>query len=212
MYLVSFLIGLIIVISSIFLIRREFNRAVRSQKMLLEQSRIYKGSDLFALLEGLQSSIDEMNRAFFDIAEDLEGKYSIHDKELQLLEESINQIKQSLTKIQIAKSNSNFEINHPMTQVPMGQEQLDSIRHRIDHMNTIATQLNENTSAIQTSDSAHKTRLMESRQIDEKQNDAESDMINRIIELRSQGKQLPQIAKELGIGMGELQLLIALKK
>ena len=103
MYLVSFLIGLIIVISSIFLIRREFNQAVRSQKMLLNQSKVYKDTDLFELLEGLQLSIDEMNRAFYDIADDLEGKYSIHEKEIRLLEEAILDVKKTIAKLASTK-------------------------------------------------------------------------------------------------------------
>ena len=43
-------------------------------------------------------------------------------------------------------------------------------------------------------------------------NDKDSEVLTKIIDLRSMGKSLPQIAKELGIGMGELQLLISLKK
>ena len=191
MYLVSFLIGLIIVISSIFLIRREFNQAVRSQKMLLNQSKVYKDTDLFELLEGLQLSIDEMNRAFYDIADDLEGKYSIHEKEIRLLEEAILDVKKTIAKLASTKK-TNVETPLQM-----------SSRERIEHMNEISVKVKgESVNVIETPIDV----------VNATDNRSESDLIDRIIALRSQGKQLPQIAKELGIGMGELQLLISLKK
>ncbi len=191
MYLVSFLIGLIIVVSSIFLIRREFNQAVRSQKMLLNQSKVYKDTDLFELLEGLQLSIDEMNRAFYDIADDLEGKYSIHEKEIRLLEEAILDVKKTIAKLASTKK-TNVETPLQM-----------SSRERIEHMNEISVKVKgESVNVIETPIDV----------VNATDNRSESDLIDRIIALRSQGKQLPQIAKELGIGMGELQLLISLKK
>ena len=190
MYLVSFLIGLIIVISSIFLIRREFNRAVRSQKMLLDQSKVYKEADLFELLEGLQLSIDEMNRAFYDIADDLEGKYSIHEKEIRILEETILDVKKAFAKLSI----TNKTIDTPMQM---------SSKERIEQMNVNSIKSKgESVNIVETS-------VVEVNTLDKS---TETDLIDRIIALRSQGKQLPQIAKELGIGMGELQLLISLKK
>ena len=93
MYMVSFTIGLIIVISSLFLMRNELNRAIKKQEQILEQSKLYKEGDLFNLLEALQVSIDEMNRAFYEIADDLEGKYSIHEKEINDLAQLVNDIK-----------------------------------------------------------------------------------------------------------------------
>ena len=53
---------------------------------------------------------------------------------------------------------------------------------------------------------------MKTDSLDSTLNDRDSEVLTKIIELRSHGNSLPQIAKELGIGMGELQLLIALKK
>lgn len=195
MYLVSFILGLMIVISAILLIRSELNRAVRSQTLLLQQSRVYKDADLFELLESLQSSIDEMNRAFYDIAGDLEGKYSIHEKEIQLLNEKVEM---HLSKI------ANHEkkiIGLEKTTVPS-----KSVRESIEHMsvNTV------NTVKVVQQEKNHDKMKTES--FDNTLNDHDSEVLTKIIELRSQGKSLPQIAKELGIGMGELQLLISLKK
>ena len=192
MYIVSFIIGLIIVVSSIFLIRHEFNKAIRSQKTLLEQSRVYKGSDLFELLESMQLSIDEMNRAFYDIAGDLEGKYSIHEKELQLLSEKLEQLSTITNQFnlirQMGTSERDNKINAP---------EVKPLSEHIEKMKSIKLfEQNEPDEA-----------LAQSQFLSE-----ETEKMEKIVLLRSQGYTLPQIAKELGIGMGEIQLLINLKK
>lgn len=195
MYLVSFILGLLIVISAILLIRSELNRAVRSQALLLQQSRVYKDADLFDLLESLQSSIDEMNRAFYDIAGDLEGKYSIHEKEIQLLNEKVD--------MHFSKIANHEKKIIGLEKTPMPSK---SVKESIEHMsvNTIKGSQPEKN---MTSNDKMKTESSDSTL-----NDRDSEVLTKIIELRSQGNSLPQIAKELGIGMGELQLLIALKK
>ena len=192
MYIVSFIIGLIIVVSSIFLIRHEFNKAIRSQKTLLEQSRVYKGSDLFELLESMQLSIDEMNRAFYDIAGDLEGKYSIHEKELQILAERLEQLTIITNQFnlirQMGTSERDNKINAP---------EVKPLSEHIEKMKSIKLfEQNETDEA-----------LAQSQFLSE-----ETEKMEKIVLLRSQGYTLPQIAKELGIGMGEIQLLINLKK
>ena len=192
MYIVSFIIGLIIVVSSIFLIRHEFNKAIRSQKTLLEQSRVYKGSDLFELLESMQLSIDEMNRAFYDIAGDLEGKYSIHEKELQLLSEKLEQLSTITNQFnlirQMGTSERDNKINAP---------EVKPLSEHIEKMKSIKLFEQNETDEV----------LAQSQFLSE-----ETEKMEKIVLLRSQGYTLPQIAKELGIGMGEIQLLIKLKK
>lgn len=172
MFLVSFVIGLIIVISSIFLIRKEVNRAIRSQKMMLEQSKVYNDEDLFTLLESLQLSVDEMNRAFYEIAADLEGKYSVHEKEIEL-------INKSLLSIQPKK--------HPKDDTVSTKSSIQAMQYK-------------------------QTTSVEKEQKDIQSDSNDAVLVDQIITMRSEGKPLSQIAKELGIGMGELQLLLTLKK
>lgn len=163
MYIISFILGLIIVSGSIFLIRRELNRAVLKQSQLIEQSKVYNQEDLFSMLESLQLSIDEMNRAFYDIANDLEGQISIHHKEIELLQQEINKIPISEKK-------------------PKVRDQIEVMQAKVSPVE------------------------------DKAPTQSEVLIIDQIIEMRSRGLALTQIAKELGIGMGELQLLLTLKK
>ncbi|MDW7660975.1 MAG: hypothetical protein SCL54_06025 [Bacillota bacterium] len=173
MYFVSIVIGLILVISSLFMIRREFNKAVNSQAQMIEQSRVYKDADLFQLLENLQLSIDEMNTAFYDIAQDLEGKYSLHEKEIQDLNETLNLMQQRFS-----------EKTKPT---------VNAIEENIKVMTQLKDQKND---------------TVIEREIHEEKIDKRSE----IIRLRSRGIPIAQIAKDLDMGVGEVQLLLRLKQ
>ncbi len=207
MYIVSFVIGLIIVVSSIFLIQYEFNIAVRNQALLLEQSKLYKNSDLFDMLESLQTSIDEMNRAFYDIASDLEGKYSIHEKEIEL----INQMLETLKK-QVVSGNLGSEISKSSSR--------DSTKVISNEIKTNINQMNKKLEAAsglsaelkRSGNQVKEDVYNQNYEKDVNPNIKEQELIDQVIEMRSRGKTLAQIAKELGIGMGEIQLLLSLKK
>ncbi len=221
MYMVSFTIGLIIVISSLFLMRNELNKAIKKQEQILEQSKLYKEGDLFNLLEALQVSIDEMNRAFYEIADDLEGKYSIHEKEISDLTQLVNDVK-TMTASKVEK----IIAQNTDTQI----ESLKDIQSNLSKMQKQFDQKNRNQNRSfepsewlihDEDDSSDLEDLPVSKSskhndiiTDQTQNfnSNELETIDKIILLRSQGKSLTQIAKELGIGMGEIQLLLSLKK
>jgi len=213
MYLVSILIGLVIVISSLFLMRREFNRAIRSQSLLLDQSSLYKDSDLFEILESLQSSIDGMNQAFYDIANDLEGKYSIQSKELELLQEKsqaqemiLNTLSAKIKKNHLDNSviSGSFSDVNPLSRVKNINSSPENTVDDINSTKDIKTHVNDLNEIRK-----NQARL---KDITIDNTDEEQDLLEKITTLRSQGYTLNQIAKELEIGMGEIQLLIQLKK
>lgn len=199
MYIVSFVIGLIIVISSIFLIRYELNKAVRKQALLLEQSKLYKNSDLFDMLENLQVSIDEMNRAFYDIASDLEGKYSVHEKEIELLNQMVDALKLQITSLNLEDNTAHSRSNET--------------KLNIERMNKKVEENTAYTPEVKIVNNSEKTLEEDSiRRKTQNKDRKEQELIDQIIEMRSKGKSLTQIARELGIGMGEIQLLLSLKK
>lgn len=173
MYFVSIVIGLILVISSLFMIRREFNRAVNTQAQMIEQSRVYKDADLFQLLENLQLSIDEMNTAFYDIAQDLEGKYSLHEKEIADLNMALIQLQGRLSEKQTPMVNAVEENIKVMTQIKEQKKDMETTKEIREEM---------------------------------------TDRRSEIIRLRSSGVPIAQIAKDLDMGVGEVQLLLRLKQ
>ena len=233
MYMVSFTIGLIIVISSLFLMRNELNRAIKKQEQILEQSKLYKEGDLFNLLEALQVSIDEMNRAFYEIADDLEGKYSIHEKEINDLAQLVNDIKTlsvgKIEKVIAQNADSQTEsLKDIQSNLSKMQQQFDK-KNREQNWNHTQNQSNDKYKIFEPSewlsdDEENSSDMVEGtiarsikandKAIDQTQtfDSNELETIDKIILLRSQGKSLTQVAKELGIGMGEIQLLLSLKK
>ncbi len=188
MYIVSIIFGLIIVISSIFMIRIELNRVILKREQLLVHSNVYKEEDLFALLENLQSSIDEMNSAFYEIASDLEGKYSQHEKEIQLLEEKLNDIIETQKNLSKRNIGNSIEIHEKISDIKAHAEKMEQIKERA---------LNESIMTQKVQDDA----LIEMKELT---------LREKVIKLRSEGVPLKTIAKELDMGMGELQLLIQL--
>lgn len=159
------------------------------------------------MLESLQTSIDEMNRAFYDIASDLEGKYSMHEKEIEL----INQMLETLKK-QVVSGNLGSEISKNSSR--------DSTKIVSNEIKTNINQMNKKLEAaaglsdgVKRYDNQVKEDIYDQRyEKDVTPNIKEQELIDQVIEMRSRGKTLAQIAKELGIGMGEIQLLLSLKK
>lgn len=79
MWIIYFLSGLLITLFSIGLLRLELKRAIRTSERNADGN--------------VDARIDELNEAFFDIANDLEGKYSVHDKQIADLEAQLQEWK-----------------------------------------------------------------------------------------------------------------------
>lgn len=186
MYIVSIIFGLIIVISSIFMIRFELNRVILKREQLLEQSKVYKEEDLFALLESLQTSIDEMNGAFYEIASDLEGKYSQHEKEIQLLEEKVLALSTIPKSGEVLKVGSKNETETIIHAVKSHAEKMDQLRQEV---------------IVETKEITDPPLMMDEQAMT---------LREKVIKRRSEGVPLKAIAKEFDMGIGELQLLIQL--
>jgi DNA-binding NarL/FixJ family response regulator len=140
---------------------------------MIEQSRVYKDADLFQLLENLQLSIDEMNTAFYDIAQDLEGKYSLHEKEIADLNMALIQLQGRLSEKQTPMVNAVEENIKVMTQIKEQKKDMETTKEIREEM---------------------------------------TDRRSEIIRLRSSGVPIAQIAKDLDMGVGEVQLLLRLKQ
>lgn len=203
MYFISLFIGLLIVGIALVLIRREFNRAIHSQSQLLEQAHFYKNEDLFELLESLQLSIDEMNRAFYEIASDLEEKYSLHEKEIELLQDAIEKTKQKAIQFHEIRGNLDMmDQSQPPISVP--------------HFSENSKKEEENSEIVknlpQDKDSVRYQKTIQNEKESASIGDEHAALRARAVALRSEGKSLQQIAKTLGIGYGELQLLLLIRK
>jgi len=86
---ISISIGLFIALFSLIKIRKEVMKASFFKHVKLNDG------DTDAIVKRLQlmeSSLDEMNQSFYDIASDLEGKFSQHEKEIDIIDQKINDI------------------------------------------------------------------------------------------------------------------------
>ncbi len=176
MFLLSIIIGFSIVCLALFLIRREFLKAVKAQRLIFDQVKHYEPEALMDLLGDLKGSIDEMNQSFYDIANDLEGKYSIHEKQIKDIEVMLTQMKapQSIEK----------PMREPFSHVI---DDAAEVRMHVATLNAAAQKRpNENEEAL--------------------------DLVSQAALLIEEGYDMKQVAKTLGIGYGELKLMLKFKK
>ena len=85
----SIILGLLIVIGSILLIRNEFKKSLDLRVSKLGDFSDVEKRKIIEVIEDLEEEINNLNNAFYDIVNDLEGQYSIHQKQIELLEEKI---------------------------------------------------------------------------------------------------------------------------
>lgn len=98
MFLMSIILGLLIVMGSILLIRKEFKKSLDLRVSKLGDFSDVEKRKIIEVIEDLEDEINNLNNAFYDIVNDLEGKYSIHEKQIELLEEKIQAIQESNQK------------------------------------------------------------------------------------------------------------------
>lgn len=98
MFLMSIILGLLIVIGSILLIRKELKKSLDLKVSKLGDFSDVEKRKIVEVIEDLEDEINNLNNAFYDIVNDLEGKYSIHEKQIELLEEKIHKIQESNQK------------------------------------------------------------------------------------------------------------------
>lgn len=103
MFLMSIILGLLIVIGSILLIRKEFKKSLDFRVSKLGDFSDVEKRKIIEVIEDLESEINNLNNAFYEIVNDLEGKYSIHEKQIELLEEKIENYKKQEKSVQLKK-------------------------------------------------------------------------------------------------------------
>lgn len=196
MFIISFIIGLIIVISSIFMLRRELNTAVQTRSQLVEQAGIYNQDDLFKMLEDLQLSINEMNGAFYEIIGEMEGNISLHEKLISDIEARMTQYEAAELAVTQAQSQVKRELSENLKRMNQLQE-VSRSAEEVPVANGISPETNEKRSSE-----------LNVKMAREAVKESSEDTMAKITTLRSQGYALTEIAKMLGMGMGEIQLLI----
>lgn len=189
----SVLIGLALVIGSLYLIRRDIE---------LGNIKLTKGLDgvsdrnlerIIKYLDDLETSIDEMNQAFYDLVADIEGETALNQKELSLLSDRLEVLE---GKIGIMKQSK--EALTDVIPVEQIRSELSSYERRDRSVTRPTVQ------PVQTTESNQPVSL------NHLSPDGIREVKMKIVSLKKKGYTMNQIAKELGVGVGELQLFIKL--
>lgn len=106
MAIISILLGFLIVLISLYLIKNEFKKSLDLKISKLGDFSDVEKRKIVEVIEELEEEINNLNRAFYEIVSDLEGKYSIHEKQIELLEKKIKE-KNSSEKTVKEKNKSN---------------------------------------------------------------------------------------------------------
>lgn len=199
----SIFLGISIVLLSFFLLKKEIkigNDKFSEKYPGISDANTRKILDQFEKMETL---VNDLNESYYSLVSDLEGKYSIHDKEISLIEEKID-------KIQKEFKDTNNSFKYELKEVKTGIVKPD-ISPKSDMFKNEDIQT---PTIIKNDDSNEKPEIRQSRKIDLLNlNDNERDKIRRIIiELRQKGFNLAQIAKHLNVGVGELQLFLNINR
>lgn len=175
MWFVSIIIGILSVLCGVLILRRELNQAIRA--IPKDMDSVVKRNDL-----------EELNASFFDIANDLEGKYSIHEKQIQKMEAEVEKMHAKQRQLDIALTkNANREGNDKdmkryVRRVPLKTEILDTAEI-------------EDVKCFEHSETEGEFSKKREAQI-----------------LLEKGHSVPEIAKKLEMGVSELQLMLGMKK
>jgi len=164
--ILSIIIGASIVLSSFFLMRKELVRANRENRRSFNSLNDENVNQVMQYLRKIEKELDDLNASYYEIVSDLEGKYSVHDKEIEILQERLEAIK-------IYK--------------PRKTDSVGAIDRRTK--------------------SSHLRNDPRSSEVDEQEL-----ICQNAVRLKQEGLSISQIAKELNIGIGELQLLLKTKR
>lgn len=180
-YFISIITGALIVAISIMIINREMNKSIEFRNIKIDNIANFDKKELLKLFDNIDVTINEINNAFYEISNDLEGKYSIHDKEIEMLNETI--------KIMSDKINSleNKELDTEKA------ETTSIVDFSAEELSTKVVEVGE---------------FYEEK---EKSDSNSDDIYFNVEKLKNSGYSNGQIAKKLNIGIGEVNLIINMK-
>ncbi len=161
----SLVLGVLIVALSLFLIRKELLGAQREQKRSFNSLSDDNVAQVMQYLKKLEKEVDDLNASYYEIVSDLEGKYSVHEKEIEILQEKL----EALEATGAPSRRNGVRLSEPKP--------------------------------------AQKSEPRPSEPMDEQEK-----ICLEAVKLKHQGLSIGQIARELNMGIGELQLILKTKR
>jgi len=176
-------IGIFIALFSLLMIRKEVMKASFFKNVKVSDPN---ANLLIDQMQALENKVDEMNQSFYDIVNDLEGKYSVHEKELEILEGKLNEIS---------------DINRQFSKMLNYQgKEIASIKEEPSKEKLI-----KNKEVI-------RPKAVEKKEVQPIETNVQEDVKEEIIRLKSLGYDDQAIARQLGKGIREIKMLMKLIK
>lgn len=145
MYIVSFILGIIIVVISIFLIRNEFKKSLDFRLSNLGDFSDFEKRELVKKVEQLQEELDELNNSFYEITNDLEGKFSLNSRQIRQLKEKVeNDYKNPKTDMKVKKYNKKEKNSKIVNNInnKIDYDKIKKLKNEDYTLNEIAKKLN----------------------------------------------------------------------
>lgn len=199
--MISFLImsmGLGLVIWSLYSIRREIERGNLNLTKGLSGVSDHNLERIVHYLDELEKQMNDMNTAFYELVSELEGSFSVHDKEIQLVTQRLERMEKQM---KLLTSEVRIE-NQPVPQMS-GKAAAQKVRTYQSNQNQVQQNVEAEVSLLENTERSPQKILTLSP-------DEAHLMKQKILSLRKEGHSLAQIAKNLNVGLGELQLFIKL--
>ena len=178
----SIILGIFIVIISLILLRKELQDSFFSIKGNKTNNDNVVVYDEIVKIEEI---INSMNEAFYDLIEDMEGRSSLHDFEIKSINEKVDKIEDEL-----------FSLKKEV-------QEIENIKNKDE--NIILPEINK-----QAEDYIERESI-EGNYVGKHEKE-DTNIKDKIVLLRSKGLSVSQIAKELGLGIGEINLILNMKK
>ncbi len=184
---ISIGIGFIIIAITLFIMRMEWIRIEKSNKKnALEFSKL-DTSSVMERLAKLENELNDVNASYYEIVSNLEGNYSVHEKQISIINEQMDKMDDKLVHIadmvkKISLTNSNYENIFAS----------DSLVHK-------------EVRNIQSNEQIRQTADNDLEGFDKK------DKMVSAKKLYNQGWDIVDIAREINAGVAETELLLKMK-
>lgn len=200
------ILGLGLIIWSLYSIRKDIESGNLKMTKGLSGVSDHNLERIIHYLDELEKQMDDMNVAFYDLISELEGNYSVNEKEVSLLNERMQVIENKFTAIS-TDTRLNYNYSEKPSKAEIKTPSKVKVVQTIEEPATVVLQMNEEsaTLVLQTNEEVNPKPSMLGL------SPSEAHMMKqKIFTLRKEGYNLSQIAKNLNIGIGELQLFIKL--
>lgn len=227
--ILSILIGVVIIYISYYVIKKEIDRAIVKSNIKYAHIDDDNTKEILLNLDNMENTVNEINRSFYELISDLEGKFSIHDKEIQILNEKLDEktkyIEKNIAKISTEINEgkksiyeiSNSQKNNDILVKSVVEKNIDVAKkiEQANQPNSLNINSNYKSKEVigKNSDDISNMNFISKKGFVESLNDVEKEKLrDNIIELRHKGFSINQIAKKLNVGVGELQLVLNLHR